>query len=186
MAPKLSKRASLVWKPGVLKPQGGIKKKPSKKWTVRDVLAPADDDNDLMVLLKEQLGRFTDAELYRLRKSVRERKLSTSSACSGSGIAEVALHNIFTLFGATENLTVEFLCEAKPNKQDFLKQVAVRRHIAYRFVSDIYIYICVYTTIHIQIYMQLNINIANVNVHPRLFCQTWAPTRHASSKISAS
>ena len=151
MAPKLSKRASLVWKPGVLKPQGGIKKKPSKsstskkkpskKWTVRDVLAPADDDNDLMVLLKEQLGRFTDAELYRLRKSVRERKLSTSSACSGSGIAEVALHNIFTLFGATENLTVEFLCEAKPNKQDFLKQVAVRRHIAYRFVSDIYIYI---------------------------------------------
>ena len=115
MAPKLSKRASLVWKPGVLKP-GGIKKKPSKsstskkkpskKWTVRDVLAPADDDNDLMVLLKEQLGRFTDAELYRLRKSVRERKLSTSSACSGSGIAEVALHNIFTLFGTTEHLTV--------------------------------------------------------------------------------
>ena len=76
------------------------------------------------ILVDSVIERYLDpAQMDKLTKSVQRRKWSFSSACSGSGMAEVAAHLLFKALGGS--LTTQFFCEKVKFKRDFIRQVVV-------------------------------------------------------------
>ena len=90
----------------------GAMKRPASKGRKKGLDASA----DLAELL---FSKLTADEAKTIHEAVRARKWVFSSACSGSGIPELAFQHLMALHGAPASLA--FPCEVCPFKQRFLK-----------------------------------------------------------------
>lgn len=69
--------------------------------------------------------RLSAPEQRKFCKVVLSKRWSTSSGCSGSGMAEVAFHAVLQKGGAAST-QVNFFCENKASKRSFIKNVVLR------------------------------------------------------------
>jgi hypothetical protein len=81
------------------------------------------NDNFVQAMTKQYIGELPEEMQNQLLETLKSRAWTTSGACSGTGMAELALHEVMSW--ASADVSVDFICEKVKGKRVFLNNIVL-------------------------------------------------------------